>query len=158
LRTAGIEPAEVDLRVGLSWPIYQEARKRGERYAFQFIDGNHELKYVMRDLSWTSLLMVGGCVSLHDHVAEFPGVRIAVRWFLRRNRNFEVVGQVDSLLVIRKTSKGRRVTVSALQRRCTEALGVAMQWRRSLQKRWRRLSGRGGKFAHVAEARAAQDR
>ena len=143
LRAAGVEPAEVELRVGLSWPIYREARKRDERYVFQFIDGNHEPKYVMRDLSWTSLLVVGGGVCLHDHSAEFPGVRVAVGWFLRRNRNFEIVGQVDSLVTIRKTSEGRRVTVSVLQRRSAEALGVAMQWRRSLQKRWRRLSGRG---------------
>jgi predicted O-methyltransferase YrrM len=142
LRAAGVEPAEVDLRVGLSWPTYREARKRDERYAFQFIDGNHEPKYVMRDLSWTSLLMVGGCVCLHDHVAEYPGVRIAVRWFLRRNPNFEVVGQVDSLVVLRKTREGRRITVSALQRWSADVLGVAMQWRRSLRKRWRNLSGR----------------
>ncbi len=94
LRSAGIDPADVDFRVGYSWAQLQTAQSRGDRFAFIFIDGNHDLKYVTQDLRWTRLLVDGGYVCLHDYSESFPGVILATDRFLRRNPNYSLVSHV----------------------------------------------------------------
>jgi predicted O-methyltransferase YrrM len=135
LRGAGLDPAEVDFRVGFSWPALKEALARPERFSFIFVDGNHRAKYVMQDLAWARLLDVGGYVCLHDYKPKFRGVIWATERFLTRHPNYRRVAHVDSLVVLRKEAPARRPEVTALDIRLGAALETVHRWRWSVEKR-----------------------
>src|SRR4029079_19590041 len=56
LSSAGINPDTIEFRVGKSWPMFQRAEQKGERFSFIFIDGSHKIHHVTEDLAWTRLL------------------------------------------------------------------------------------------------------
>ena len=95
LASAGLDPDQVDFRVGMSWPAFQQASRAGERFSFIFVDGSHKIHHVTEDLAWTRLLEPGGIICFHDYNRNFPGVMLAVDRFLARYRNYRAVGQVD---------------------------------------------------------------
>jgi hypothetical protein len=103
LREAGLDPSTVDFRVGTSWALVTEALANNESYSFIFVDGVHSYLEVTQDLRWTRMLEPGGYVCIHDYKPKFPGVKWAVRWFLRRNRNYRMIGLAGSLAVLHKS-------------------------------------------------------
>jgi predicted O-methyltransferase YrrM len=102
LQRHGIDPEEVDFRVATSARAFREARRNNDRFDFQLIDGSHKVMAVAGDLRWTRLLNPGGIVCLHDYCPRFPGVWLTVNRFLRRHRNYAIVGHAGSLLAVRK--------------------------------------------------------
>lgn len=135
LRSVGINPASVEFRVGYSWPQLRVAQSRGDHFAFIFIDANHGLKYVTRDLRWTRLLEEGGYVCLHDYAGHHPGVVLAVDRFLRRNPNYSLVSRIDSLVILRKNGPGGAPEISALDLFHATVASTVRRWWRSLRKR-----------------------
>jgi predicted O-methyltransferase YrrM len=106
----GLSPDSVEFRVGNTDSELPRAQQAHEKFDFIFIDGNHKISYVTRDLGWAGLLNVGGLLCCHDYDPANPakrGVRLAVDYFLRRHRNYEKVAHVGSLLVLRKSAPSR---------------------------------------------------
>lgn len=98
----GLSSSAVEFRTQTSAALFARARQAGDRFDFILIDGNHKIRYVMRDLAWTELLQPGGLVCLHDYNANHPGVQLAACYFLATNSNFEFVGKAGSLFAMRK--------------------------------------------------------
>jgi predicted O-methyltransferase YrrM len=138
LSSAGLDPNHVDFRISKSWPAFQAAERAGETYSFIFIDGSHKINHVTEDLAWTRLLEVGGIVCMHDCYAKCPGVLAAADRFLSLHPNYEVVEQVSSLRIVRKTGGGSRQEASLLERIRARILGVVYQLRAGLEKRLKR--------------------
>lgn len=140
LTGAGIDPREVDFRVGTSWEKVGEALARNERFSFILIDAVHRARYVMQDLRWTRMLEPGGYVALHDHKPQFRGVEWATRRFLRTQPQYEKVALVDSLMIIRK--KGMSGTEgSDFDISLAGMVSPLLRWRRSIEKRIARTRG-----------------
>lgn len=140
LRSAGIDPAEVDLREAFSGDALAAARGAGERYDFIFIDANHEARHVIRDLRWARLLSPGGYLCLHDYQPNFPGVVWAVDRFLDRNRNYRRLAQHGALVVIEKLAESSGDEVGAVDHLFGDLLSQSHRLRRSIRKRIRRFS------------------
>jgi predicted O-methyltransferase YrrM len=139
LRSAGLDPAEADLREAFSGDALVAAGAAGERYDFIFIDANHEARHVIRDLQWARLLSPGGYLCLHDYQPNFPGVIWAVDRFLRRNGNYRRTAQHGSLIVIEKLAEGRGDEVGAVDRLLGDMLSQSHRLRRSVRKRLDKL-------------------
>ncbi|NNK49384.1 MAG: class I SAM-dependent methyltransferase [Gemmatimonadetes bacterium] len=116
LERSGIDPDSVEFRIGDSGRRAREAAKAGDSFDFILIDASHKVRKVTGDLRWTRILRPGGVVCLHDYHPDFPGVVRSVDRFLARNPNYERIGQVSSLLALRKTGPGRRPEISAADR------------------------------------------
>lgn len=139
LRSAGIDPAEVDLREAFSGDALAAARAAGERYDFIFIDANHEARHVIRDLRWARLLSPGGYLCLHDYQPNFPGVVWAVDRFLDRNRHYRRSAQHGALVVIEKLAESGGDEVGAADFLLGDLLSQSHRLRRSARKRFGRL-------------------
>lgn len=100
----GIDPANVEFRVGDSGECFRDALRAGDSFDFILIDASHRIHRVMGDLRWTRLLRPGGVVCLHDYGPSFPGVIRAVDRFLDRHPPYERIGQEGTLLALRKTA------------------------------------------------------
>lgn len=137
----GIAPDTVDFRVCSSLEAFQSAAIMNERFDWIFIDASHKLRYVAQDLRWASLLNVGGYLSFHDYCSRFPGVRIAVNYFLRRNTNYRVVEQVDSLIILQKMAPSCRSETGLGLRMGAPLASVCLQVVQSLRKRGHKISG-----------------
>ena len=78
---------------------------------FLFIDGDHSLQGIERDwTAWSGKLAMGGIVALHDTRVPPHNPRVADlgshRYFeshIRHDHRFELVEQVDSLSIMRRT-------------------------------------------------------
>ena len=70
--------------------------------AFLLIDGNHKLKNVVKDLRFARLLQRNSILVVNDYSTRFLGVKIALGIFIRRYTNYEVISNVNTLLVLRK--------------------------------------------------------
>ncbi len=138
LASAGLDPERVDFRVGLSWPEFQRAERADERFAFIFIDGSHKIHHVTEDLAWTRLLEPGGIVCFHDYDRNFPGVVLAVDRFLARYRNYRVVEQVESLLIVEKTAASTAKEIGAWDRLRARIINIFHQLQASAKKRKQR--------------------
>lgn len=135
LTAAGIDPAEVEFRVGKSWPAFHAAAGRNETYSFMFIDGSHKLAHVTEDLAWTQLLETGGIVCFHDYKPQFPGVTMAVDRFLAKNMNYEKIAHEESLFAIRKKAQGGR-GINAWDLLRAKLISVYLQLEHSVKKRF----------------------
>ncbi len=135
LRSAGVDPASVDLRETTSDDGLRDAASRGERFDFILIDANHGARHVIRDLRWAKLLAPGGLLCLHDYSPRFPGVRWAVDRFLRNNRNYRRVGLHGTLMVLQKTGEGRNEEVRGIDVAIGDLLTPIHNLRRSIRKR-----------------------
>lgn len=132
-----IDPATVEFRATKSIRAFRTAERRGELFDFILVDGCHKIQSVTADLLWSRLLAVGGLICFHDYDPIYPGVKMPVDRFLRKNPNYKVVGHADSLLVIRKivASTHREVDLSdkLYARFWSVSHRIARKW-----KRWRK--------------------
>jgi predicted O-methyltransferase YrrM len=138
LASAGLDPDRVDFRRSMSWPAFQQAANAGERFSFIFIDGSHKIHHVTEDLAWTRLLQPGGIACFHDYNRNFPGVMLAVDRFLACYRNYRVVEQVESLLIVEKTSASAAQEIGAWDRLRARIINVSHQMQASAKKRKQR--------------------
>jgi hypothetical protein len=114
LASGGIDPSAVDFRVSTSWQALRRALRERERFAFIFIDADHNADHVMQDLRWTRLLETGGYVCLHDYQPGFPGVVWAVKRFLRCNGGYRMVNLIETLIIVRKEQAPIRPEVTMI--------------------------------------------
>jgi predicted O-methyltransferase YrrM len=135
LASAGLDPEQVDFRVGRSWPEFQRSERAGEHFAFIFVDGSHKIHHVTEDLAWTRLLQPGGIICFHDYNRNFPGVVLPVDRFLARYRNYRVVEQVESLLIVEKTAASSAREIDARDRLRARIINVFHQLQASARKR-----------------------
>ena len=138
LASAGLDPDQVDFRLSMSWPTFQQAARAGEHFSFLFIDGSHKIHHVTEDLAWTRLLEPGGIVCFHDYNLNFPGVVLPVDRFLARYRNYRVVEQVEALLIVEKTAASTAREIGAWDRLRARIINVSHQLQASAKKRKRR--------------------
>lgn len=136
LRSAGVEPSEVDFRVGDSWGEFQRAQAAGEQFDFMLIDASHKLNHVTRDLSWTRMLKPGGYVCMHDYAPKFPGVTQAADKFLARYPNYSRERLVGSLLILKKNGASASAEVTATDRVSAEIGNFFQQLAASVHKRF----------------------
>lgn len=136
LRSASIDPAVVDFRVGDSWSEFRKAEAAGEQFDFMLIDASHKLNHVTRDLSWTRMLRPGGYVCMHDYADAFPGVKQAADRFISRHKNYSREKLAGSLLILRKKAASSSTEVSAWDRLAAEFQNLFNQLSRSIRKRW----------------------
>jgi predicted O-methyltransferase YrrM len=135
LRSAGIDPGDVDLRAMDSESALAAAAAAGEQFDFILIDANHQARHVISDLRWASLLRPGGYLCLHDYGPKFPGVTWAADRFLANNRNYRRVSLTDSLLVIQKSEMSRRGEVGTSERVLGTMLTLLHKIKHSVRKR-----------------------
>jgi predicted O-methyltransferase YrrM len=131
----GLDPSAVDFRLGTSAELLPAATSADDAFDFILIDGCHKIRSVMTDLKWTRLLNVGGVVCFHDYTPKHRGVWLAVNRFLATHRNYEVIGQADTLLVVRKTAPSARPEVSLADEWYAQAWYLPLQ----LERKWQRL-------------------
>jgi predicted O-methyltransferase YrrM len=94
----GLRVANVEFRELRSAEALLAARAAKESFDFVLIDGGHKLRNVAQDLGWAALVNVGGIIAVHDYRPFTRGVMWALDYFLRKNRNYRRVEQVDSLV------------------------------------------------------------
>lgn len=135
LSSAGIDPDTIEFRVGKSWPMFQSAERKGERFSFIFIDGSHKIHHVTEDLAWTRLLEVGGIVCFHDYADKFPGVMNAVDRFLRRYPEYKILTRAESLLVVQKKGASSKREISTWDKIRARGINVVHQLQASARKR-----------------------
>ncbi|MEM6601058.1 MAG: hypothetical protein AAF649_06715, partial [Verrucomicrobiota bacterium] len=99
------------------------------------VDAGHKLKDVIRDVRWLSLLEVNGVGAFHDYSGRFPGVKIAVDTYLKRNPEFERLGLTGSLLLVRKKSVTNGYGMPNWLIAWMTFRSLLMQWGSSLRKR-----------------------
>jgi predicted O-methyltransferase YrrM len=140
LASAGLDSDRVDFRVGKSWTEFQRAERAGERFAFIFVDGSHKIHHVTEDLAWTRLLQPRGIICFHDYNRNFPGVMLAVDRFLAHYRNYRVVEQVESLLIVEKTAASTAEEIGAWDRLRARIINLFHQLQASARKRKQRAA------------------
>jgi predicted O-methyltransferase YrrM/SAM-dependent methyltransferase len=143
----------VDIRRDTSLDAREKSIKLGEKFAFILIDGKHDLLHVMQDLLWTRQLLPGGIVCLHDFSCRYPGVKRAVRSFLRRHPEaYEMIERTGSLVSIRKLQSqlsgsefaiGEWTVAKAEHTTAAASKKLRRIWRRSLQVFVEFLASRG---------------
>jgi len=134
LNRHGLPAETVDFRIATSDAAFQEATRRGDKFDFMLIDACHKIRAVTSDLRWTRLLNVNGLVCLHDYGPKFPGVTLSVDRFLARNPNYEIVGQVDSLVAIRKTAVGSGGEISLTDTAYSFVMSMPLAMERKIRK------------------------
>ena len=135
LRSAGIDPAEVDMRATDSEVALAAATAAGEQFDFILIDANHQARHVISDLRWAKLLRPGGYLCLHDYGPRFPGVTWATDRFLRNNPNYRRVSLTVSLMVIQKNEMSQRGEVGTSELVLGRLLTLLHKFRHSIRKR-----------------------
>ena len=135
LRDHDVDPSQVDFRVTTSAEAFYQAENSGETFDFIFIDGAHKIRYVTEDLRWSRLLNVGGILILHDYAPKFPGVQIPVSRFLKKCKNYQILGQAETLIAIQKTKKSPSPEVTPFDRAYSLALTPILQWKASMKKK-----------------------
>lgn len=142
-----VDASRIDLRATTSRAAFRAASRRGESFDFILIDAGHKLLDVTYDLRWTRLLQPGGVVCFHDYDDRWShrGVRVAVDRFERRHSEYERIGIVDTLVVLRKKEGTRRPEVDALDYLHAFTLWLPLRLGRTagkLAKRWRRRTNK----------------
>lgn len=138
VRQHGLNPEEVDFRVGTSAEMFPQAEQAGEQFEFMLIDACHKIKQVTQDLRWTRLLRVGGVVCLHDYGHVHEGVTLAADRFLKRNPNYTREHLVGCLLALRKTAPSPAREISSLDLGWAMLRAPWLQLKASVAKRLRR--------------------
>ena len=144
LSNYGLTSDGIRFWVMMSGRAFVEARRDPPRVVFLFIDADHELHGVTRDLQWTHFLVPGGLLAMHDYApgSRLSGVTLAADRFLARNPHFEKLSLTNSLLIMRKKVAVERMEVNALEVCRAEVLRQIIKLRRSVAKRWSRHAGR----------------
>lgn len=141
LSNNGLDAEAVRFFTMMSGQAFIEAQRNPPRAAFLFIDADHELHGVTRDLQWTCFLQPRAILCMHDYGPRdrLNGVTLAVDRFLQRNPHFEKLGLTGGLLVLQKTRSISRLEVSRLEVVRAEILRQWIKLKRSFWKRWRKV-------------------
>jgi hypothetical protein len=134
LRDNGVPEDAVDIRAARSNLALAEAVRRKESFSFIIVDASHKLKHVTQDLSWLSLLAVGGKAAFHDYGEKIPAVRIAVDKFLRRNRNYRMKARAGTLAVLEKTAPTKGGEVSYADHAFAIAYTIVQQNKKTINR------------------------
>ena len=105
---------------------------------FILVDGNHKIRYVTQDLRWVRFLRPGGLLCLHDYTPRFPGVYLSAKRLMKKHSNYEVVSQVESLLILRKRKMSSKCEISLIDQTWAFFLSPFFQLKASLSKRFRK--------------------
>ena len=135
LTNAGIDPDSVEFWQGVTQDFLNRERDAGGRFDFVFIDGDHRAFPVMIDLQWADTVNTGGFIFLHDRQPKFPGVGWAIDYFLENCPEFEHVGQVDSLVCLRKARDRSAPCVTRRDLRRARWKQMRLKYARSIKKR-----------------------
>ncbi len=135
LRSAGIDPGDVDTRAMDSEGALAAATAAGEQFDFILIDANHQARHVISDLRWAKLLRPGGYLCLHDYGPKFPGVMWATDRFLANNPSYRRVSLTVSLVVIQKSEMSARDEVGTADLVLGKLLTPLHKLRHSIRKR-----------------------
>lgn len=138
----GLPAESVEFKIGQTKDELPKSIAAKETYDFIFIDGNHKIGYVTRDLGWAGLLNVGGLLCLHDYDNGTRGVQIPANRFKRRHRNYEVVAQIGSLLILRKTAPSRGPEITAFDHSLAKFVAPMLQLEISMRKRLRKRAAK----------------
>lgn len=141
LSNNGLDPEAVRFFTMMSGRAFIEVQRNPPRAAFLFIDADHELHGVTRDLQWTCFLQPQGILCMHDYGPgdRLNGVTLAADRFLKRNPHFEKLGLTGSLLVLQKTRTIPRLEVSEFEVYRAEVLRQWVKLKRSFWKRWQKV-------------------
>lgn len=134
----GLDPQNVDFRVTGSDAAFESAQTNREQFDFILVDASHKIRDITNDLRWLRLLNQGGLACFHDYGPAFPGVRWSVDRFLRRHPHFVRHGQAGNLVCLQKDKPGKSPEVDGFDRAWATLLSPILNWRRSLQKRFKR--------------------
>jgi predicted O-methyltransferase YrrM len=139
LRGNDIDPSGVDFREGSSVDMFATAERNGDRFDFILVDGAHKIRSVIRDIRWSRLLNVNGIICFHDYLPKFKGVMWSVDRFLRRWKgHYTRIEQVDSLLMVRKTSESPAPEIGLSDILWADCWAPLLQLRRNAEKRLKR--------------------
>jgi len=137
LKNNGLSEHGVDFRIKTSVEAFNEAYSNKEIFDFILIDAGHKIHRVMEDLRWTRLLNAGGVICMHDY-GPSKGVKLAADRFMKKNTHFELLGLVDSLLVLRKNHIAGKEEVTMADRLWSVILAPVLQLESSIKKRLRK--------------------
>jgi predicted O-methyltransferase YrrM len=135
LKEHGLNPDAIEFRVARSYDAFKQAEQAREVFDFIFIDGAHECRYVMQDLSWARLLRKDGILCLHDYSPKTRGVVAAADRFLKKNVNYSIITLVGSLLAVRKCDVSRVPEISVGDRVFATLLAPLQRLHKSIEKR-----------------------
>lgn len=105
LENSGINPDRVVFWQGTTGNHLPIATQKKMRFNFIFIDADHQAYPVMSDLRWMNLLLEGGVACFHDYCERFPGVMWSLNRFLKRNKDFSMILQAESLVVVKRNGR-----------------------------------------------------
>ena len=139
LTSAEIDLKLVDFWIGTTKDFINSKASESLELDFLFIDADHRHHPVLVDLAWAAKISKGGYVCFHDDRPKFPGVGWAIRRFLKKNNNFNLVSKVDSLVIVQKKVDSPAINISKF-----DIYEGATRWAfgrllESLAKKWRRL-------------------
>jgi predicted O-methyltransferase YrrM len=137
-----IDPSAIDFVKSSSKEAFSAVGSKSLDLDFILVDGNHKIRYVTEDLRWARFLHAGGILCAHDYTPDHPGVYLSINRFLKKHRNYNVISQVGTLLIIEKRdSTPPSVTeVSFVDRLWAMGLAPWFQLKASLDKRIKRAS------------------
>jgi hypothetical protein len=103
LEKHGIDPAEIKFLKSSSKVAFLSVSADPPDLDFILVDGNHKIRYVTEDLRWARFLRVGGILCAHDYSPSHPGVYLSLKRFLKKHKNYKILSQVETLLIIEKS-------------------------------------------------------
>ena len=97
-----VDPAEIEFLKSSSKEAFLSVSADPPDLDFILVDGNHKIRYVTEDLRWARFLRVGGILCAHDYTPSHPGVYLSLNRFLKKHKNYKILSQVETLLIIEK--------------------------------------------------------
>lgn len=149
LREHQLDPNRVDFRVSTSRDAFKEATKKQDSFDFILIDGCHKIRSVIQDLKWLRRLNVGGTVCLHDFTPVHRGVFLAINRLLSGWSNYEILGQADSLLALRKRAPSTVPEITAADEWYATMMYLPLQVERKWSRFKRKFSASPRKSASI---------
>ena len=102
LQNNDVDHAKIKFMKTTSKEAFSSIRITPPKLDFILIDGNHKIKHVTEDLRWSRHLNQGGILCAHDYTPSHPGVFLSLNRFLKKHKNYKVLNQVESLLILEK--------------------------------------------------------
>lgn len=135
LKSAEINPDEVDFFVGTSDGFLKSSYFQDLSLSFVFIDGDHRAYPVMKDLRILRNLTEGGIACFHDYKAQFPGVIWSFDYFLKKNPNYQYISKQNSLFTIKKIKSNDNAEVEMPDLIRSKIFQYHNKYKRSIIKR-----------------------
>jgi len=128
----GLKVSDVTFLIGKSEDSYKKCLSNHSQFDFIFIDAAHKINYVTKDLRWSRMLNSGGYLCLHDYTLK--DISLPVNLFIKHHKNYRKIGQVDSLIILKKTADSQQPEVGCMDYAIGILLGPVFNWRRSAIK------------------------